>query len=260
MQRATWRSQVGESAGSCSGSSCCAIPHGPLSISRSEPDRTRPTRQHRRLERVGRQVLRLHHREHRTWHYLLHAEFHRDGIDYHYRDPVTGRPIQPDVLGQPVGPSPLRFHPGGEATTLQPLPPSRGLRIARALIARADVFLHNTAPGVVERLGLDAETLRTADPRLVVVNISGYGSSGPLRDRKAYDMLVQAESGMVSVTGTPDTPTKTGSPQSNPAGGGPDRDLSSGRGRGGHIRPDPRRWRCRLVLASGGGRIACARS
>jgi formyl-CoA transferase len=87
-----------------------------------------------------------------------------------------------------------------------------GSRVARALIARADVFLHNTAPGVVERLGLDADTLRAADPRLVVVTISGYGTSGPRRDRKAYDMLVQAESGMVSVTGTPDTPTKTGIP------------------------------------------------
>jgi formyl-CoA transferase len=77
------------------------------------------------------------------------------------------------------------------------------------------VFLHNTAPGVVERLGLDADTLRAANPRLVVVTISGYGTSGPRRDRKAYDMLVQAESGMVSVTGTPDTPTKTGIPSAD---------------------------------------------
>ena len=69
-----------------------------------------------------------------------------------------------------------------------------GRRIARTLIARADVFLHNTAPDVVERLGLDADTLRAADPRLVVVTISGYGTSGPRRDRKAYDMLIQAES------------------------------------------------------------------
>lgn len=90
-----------------------------------------------------------------------------------------------------------------------------GQQIARTLIARADVFLHNTAPGVVERLGLDADTLRAADPRLVVVTISGYGTSGPRRDRKAYDMLVQAESGMVSVTGTPDTPTKTGIPSAD---------------------------------------------
>ncbi|MFC4942402.1 CaiB/BaiF CoA transferase family protein [Pseudonocardia sp. GCM10023141] len=94
-----------------------------------------------------------------------------------------------------------------------------GRRVVGELIARADVFLHNTAPGVVERLGLDGDTLRSADPRLVVVNISGYGSSGPRRDRKAYDMLIQAESGMVSVTGTPETPTKTGVPSADIAAG-----------------------------------------
>ena len=94
-----------------------------------------------------------------------------------------------------------------------------GLRFARALVARADVFLHNTAPGAVERLGLDGETLRATHPRLVVVNISGYGSAGPRKDRKAYDMLVQAESGMVAVTGTPETATKTGIPTADIAAG-----------------------------------------
>ena len=96
---------------------------------------------------------------------------------------------------------------------------ARGLRIARALIDRADVFLHNTAPGVVERLGLDADTLRAAHPGLVVVNLSGYGRGGPLERRKAYDMLIQAESGMVSVTGTPETATKTGVPNADIAAG-----------------------------------------
>jgi crotonobetainyl-CoA:carnitine CoA-transferase CaiB-like acyl-CoA transferase len=94
-----------------------------------------------------------------------------------------------------------------------------GIAFARALLARADVFLHNTAPGVVERLGLDADTLRTDHPRLVVVNISGYGSAGPRKDRKAYDMLVQAESGMIAVTGTPETATKTGIPTADIAAG-----------------------------------------
>lgn len=94
-----------------------------------------------------------------------------------------------------------------------------GRRVAGELIDRADVFLQNTAPGVVERLGLDGETLRATHPRLVVANISGYGSSGPRRDRKAYDMLVQAESGMVAVTGTPDTATKTGVPAADIAAG-----------------------------------------
>jgi formyl-CoA transferase len=96
---------------------------------------------------------------------------------------------------------------------------AQGKRIMRELIARADVFLHNTGPGVVERLGLDAQTLRAGDPRLVVVNLSGYGASGPRKDRKAYDMLVQAESGMVAVTGTPDTPTKAGVPNADIAAG-----------------------------------------
>lgn len=90
---------------------------------------------------------------------------------------------------------------------------------ARRLIATADVFVQNSAPGAVERLGLDADTLRAADPRLVVVNISGYGTNGPRRDRKAYDMLVQAESGLISVTGTPDTATKTGVPSADLAAG-----------------------------------------
>jgi itaconate CoA-transferase len=94
-----------------------------------------------------------------------------------------------------------------------------GKQFARALLSRADVFLNNTAPGVVERLGLDGETLRAADPRLIVVNISGYGSAGPRKNRKAYDMLVQAESGMVAVTGTPETATKTGLPIADIAAG-----------------------------------------
>lgn len=100
----------------------------------------------------------------------------------------------------------------GKESLVLDLKSAAGARAARALIARADVFLHNTAPGVVERLGLDAETLRADQPELVVVNISGYGRTGPRRDRKAYDMLIQAESGMVAVTGTPQTATKTGVP------------------------------------------------
>ncbi|MHA6779812.1 CaiB/BaiF CoA transferase family protein [Pseudonocardia saturnea] len=107
----------------------------------------------------------------------------------------------------------------GKESLAVDLKSDRGLRIVRELIARSDVFLHNTAPGVVDRLGLDADTLRATDPRLVVVNISGYGSGGPRRDRKAYDMLVQAESGMVAVTGTPEIPTKTGVPSADIAAG-----------------------------------------
>ena len=81
------------------------------------------------------------------------------------------------------------------------------------------MFLQNTAPGVVERLGLDGATLRADHPNLIVANISGYGTAGPKRDRKAYDMLVQAESGMVAVTGTADHPVKTGVPTADIAAG-----------------------------------------
>src|SRR5690348_14565775 len=74
----------------------------------------------------------------------------------------------------------------------------------RRLLGRADVFVHNLAPGAMDRLGFDATALREAHPRLIVCEISGYGRSGPYRDKKAYDLLVQSEAGLVSVTGTPD--------------------------------------------------------
>jgi itaconate CoA-transferase len=82
--------------------------------------------------------------------------------------------------------------------------------VVRRLLDRADVFLHNLAPGAVARLGLAAAAVRAVWPRLVVCEISGYGSSGPYRDRKAYDLLVQSEAGLLSITGTPETPSKVG--------------------------------------------------
>jgi crotonobetainyl-CoA:carnitine CoA-transferase CaiB-like acyl-CoA transferase len=70
-----------------------------------------------------------------------------------------------------------------------------------AMIARADVFVQNLAPGVIERLGFGTDALRVAYPRLITCSISGYGDDGPYRDLKAYDLLVQAESGLSSITG-----------------------------------------------------------
>ena len=84
------------------------------------------------------------------------------------------------------------------------------LDVLRRLVSRADVFLHNLAPGAMGRLGFGAATLREEHPRLVVCEISGYGTSGPYRDKKAYDLLVQSEAGLVSITGTPETPSKVG--------------------------------------------------
>ena len=80
----------------------------------------------------------------------------------------------------------------------------------RRLLARADVFIHNLAPGAMARLGFGSAALRTSHPRLVTCEISGYGTSGPYRDKKAYDLLVQSETGLVSITGTDHTPSKVG--------------------------------------------------
>ncbi|TDQ00279.1 CaiB/BaiF CoA transferase family protein [Labedaea rhizosphaerae] len=80
------------------------------------------------------------------------------------------------------------------------------------LLERADVFVQNFAPGAAERLGLGAARLRARYPRLITCSISGYGSAGPYRDAKAYDLLIQAEAGLLSVTGTEDAPAKSGIP------------------------------------------------
>ncbi len=83
-------------------------------------------------------------------------------------------------------------------------------KILHQLLENADLFVQNLAPGAAERLGLGAEALTARYPRLIVCSISGYGASGPYRDKKAYDLLVQGESGLISVTGTPETPVKVG--------------------------------------------------
>ena len=82
--------------------------------------------------------------------------------------------------------------------------------ILQRLIARADVLVQNLAPGAAARLGLSHEALCGVHPRLIVCDISGYGADGPYRDRKAYDLLIQSESGFLSVTGTPEAPAKAG--------------------------------------------------
>ena len=82
--------------------------------------------------------------------------------------------------------------------------------VLRRLLEKADVFVQNLAPGAVERLGFSTQELRKKYPRLIVCNLSGYGSSGPYRDKKAYDLLIQAETGLISITGTDETPSKVG--------------------------------------------------
>jgi len=84
------------------------------------------------------------------------------------------------------------------------------LRLMRAMLARADVFISNLAPGAVARLGLDTESLHRDNPRLICVRITGYGETGDAANKKAYDALVQAESGVSSVTGTAAQPSRVG--------------------------------------------------
>jgi itaconate CoA-transferase len=85
-----------------------------------------------------------------------------------------------------------------------------GAEAMAALLARADVFVQNLAPGAAERLGLGADQLLTRHPRLICCSVSGYGPDGPYAGKKAYDLLVQCEAGLLSVTGTPEAPCKAG--------------------------------------------------
>ncbi|HVC00495.1 MAG TPA: CaiB/BaiF CoA-transferase family protein [Candidatus Dormibacteraeota bacterium] len=98
----------------------------------------------------------------------------------------------------------------GKRSLVADLKQERDHRIVAELIARADVLIHNLAPGAVERLGFGYDELSARHPRLIWCGMSGYGPDGPYRDKKAYDMLVQAESGIVSLTGTEQNPAKVG--------------------------------------------------
>jgi itaconate CoA-transferase len=96
-----------------------------------------------------------------------------------------------------------------ESLTLDVKHPAGG-GILERLLARADVFIQNLAPGAADRLGVGWPALHARHPRLIVCDISGYGSGGPDTMRKAYDLLIQSEAGLLSITGTPDTPAKVG--------------------------------------------------
>ena len=82
--------------------------------------------------------------------------------------------------------------------------------VLSALLNRADVFVQNLAPGAADRLGLGGDVLRVRHPALITCSVSGYGAEGPYRHKKAYDLLVQCEAGLLSITGGPDAPAKAG--------------------------------------------------
>ena len=84
------------------------------------------------------------------------------------------------------------------------------LIILKQLLQKADVFVQNLAPGAAARMGLSPEALQALNPKLIYCNLSGYGEDGPYRDKKAYDLLIQSEAGLLSITGTPDEPSKAG--------------------------------------------------
>ncbi|OZG72716.1 carnitine dehydratase [Hahella sp. CCB-MM4] len=89
----------------------------------------------------------------------------------------------------------------GKESVVLDLKSDQGLATLRKLLERADVFIHNLAPGATKRLGVDSATIRKELPRLITCDISGYGDEGEYRDMKAYDLLIQSESGLVSVSG-----------------------------------------------------------
>jgi itaconate CoA-transferase len=131
-----------------------------------------------------------------------------------------------------------------ESLTLDLKQPA-ALAVLLQLIAQADVLVQNLAPGATARMGLDFETLKLKHPGLIVCDISGYGNDGPYRDKKAYDLLIQSEAGYVSVTGTPDEPSKSGNSIADIAAGMyayssilaalMQRDKRGGTGQGAHI-------------------------
>jgi crotonobetainyl-CoA:carnitine CoA-transferase CaiB-like acyl-CoA transferase len=96
-----------------------------------------------------------------------------------------------------------------ESLTLD-LKQESALAALKMLLRTADVLVQNLAPGAAARMGLTAELLQKDNPGLILCDISGYGNNGPYRDKKAYDLLIQSEAGFLSVTGTPDTPSKAG--------------------------------------------------
>jgi crotonobetainyl-CoA:carnitine CoA-transferase CaiB-like acyl-CoA transferase len=98
----------------------------------------------------------------------------------------------------------------GKRSVVLDLKKPEALAACGRLIDGADVLIHNLAPGAVERLGFGYDAVAARNPRLVWCGISGYGPDGPMRDRKAYDLLVQAEAGVVAVTGSTDAPAKVG--------------------------------------------------
>src|SRR5882757_9730759 len=98
----------------------------------------------------------------------------------------------------------------GKESVVMDLTKADDKALLETMLAKADVFIQNLKPGAVAKLGFAAPRLRRDHPRLIVCSVSGYGESGPYAQRKAYDMLIQAEAGVASVTGGPEAPSRVG--------------------------------------------------
>ncbi|MDI2587561.1 CaiB/BaiF CoA-transferase family protein [Psychrobacillus sp. NEAU-3TGS] len=96
-----------------------------------------------------------------------------------------------------------------ESLTLD-LKDSEGKKVLDKILSEADVFIQNLAPGAINRLGFSPEELKKKYPQLIICSISGYGTDGPYKDKKAYDLLIQCEAGLMSITGTEETPSRAG--------------------------------------------------
>ena len=105
-----------------------------------------------------------------------------------------------------------------ESLTLD-LKQADAMTVLKDLLKDSDVLVQNLAPGAAARMGLSYEALSASHPRLIVCDISGYGEDGPYRDKKAYDLLIQSEAGLLSITGTPDEPSKAGNSMADIAAG-----------------------------------------
>ena len=99
----------------------------------------------------------------------------------------------------------------GKRSVVLDLKQPDGKRAFDLLLDRADVFVHNQGPGAAERLGCTYADLSARNPRVITCAISGYGPDGPHRDRKAYDLLLQGEAGVIALTGTPEAPPRLAS-------------------------------------------------
>jgi itaconate CoA-transferase len=124
-------------------------------------------------------------------------------------DRASGGKEQPSTSGEGQSAYFVWLNRGKESLVLD-LAREDDKALLAAILAKADVFVQNLKPGAIAKLGFPLNELRRAHPRLVICSISGYGEDGPYAQRKAYDMLVQAESGLASVTGSPEAPARVG--------------------------------------------------